>query len=139
MRVKEFRPEEYNYSDRRFQLLFYQVSHGEMIIRSHKNDTVRNVAYEHTLDIYLGNVTYMELPWRMDGICFRKPNSKDVEYLNTRIDDRVTEDEIIVIQSGEKEYYVVASVISVIENDLSFVELPIHCFVHGPEAEGVKE
>ena len=44
--------------------------------------------------------------------------------------DYITEDEIIVIISNAKEYYIVASVISVLKNDLSYMELPIHCFLH---------
>ena len=72
----------------------------------------------------------MEIPRNLNGIIFRKPNDDDVKYLNTKIEKEITEDKIVVIISNEKEYYVVASVISVIENDLSYMELPVHCFLH---------
>lgn len=130
MRVKDFKVEDYYYPSRRFQLLFYQVSHGEMIIRSHKNDTCREINHNHSIDIYFGDVTYMEIPRDLNGIIFRKPNDDDVKYINSKIAKEITEDEIIVIISNAKEYYIVASVISVLKNDLSYMELPIHCFLH---------
>lgn len=72
----------------------------------------------------------MEIPMDLNGIIFRKPNDDDVKYINSKIEKEITEDEIIVIISNAKEYYVVASVISVLKNDLSYMELPIHCFLH---------
>jgi len=129
MRVKVFKGNDYNFSHRSFQLLFYQISHGEMIIRSHKTDAIRGINYNHTIDIYFGDVTYMEIPRDLEGITFRRPNEDDVKYLNSKTQKEITEDEIVVIISNSKEYYVVASVISVLENDLSYMELPIHCYL----------
>ena len=96
MRVKDFKVEDYYYPSRRFQLLFYQVSHNEMIIRSHKNDTFIGVNHEHTIDIYFGDVIYMEIPRNLNGIIFRKPNDDDVKYLNTKIEKEITEDKIVL-------------------------------------------
>ena len=131
MRISEFSVEDYTYPDRRFQLLFYQISHGELIIRSHKTDNVKGYTNNHTIDIYFGNVIYMEIQSELNGIIFRKALEDDVRYINSKIKERITADNIVVITSGNKEYYIVASAISIIENDLSFVELPIHCFLHG--------
>lgn len=41
VRIRDFCVDDHYYPDRRFQLLFFQISHGELIIRSHKNDNVR--------------------------------------------------------------------------------------------------
>lgn len=133
MRVKAFKSDEYDFSDRRFQLLFYQVSHGEMIIRSNKTDIIRDFNYNHTIDIYFGDVKYMEIPSVLDGITFRRPNDDDVSYINSKYQNEITEDEIVVIISNKKEYYIIASVISIIENQLSYMELPIQCFLHDGE------
>ena len=118
MKIRDFNVEDYYYPNRRFQLLFYQISHGEMIIRSQKNNS-----YIHTIDIYFGDVAYMEIPSELNGIRFRRANADDEKH--------ITQDKIVVIVSEDKEYYIVASVISINENDLSFVDLPIHCFLHG--------
>ena len=126
MKISDFNVEDYYYLNRRFQLLFYQISHGELIIRSQKNDN-----YVHTIDIYFGDVIYMEIPSELNGIRFRRANADDVSYINSKIKNYIIQDNIVVIISEEKEYYIVASVISINENDLSFVELPIHCFLHG--------
>ena len=126
MKISDFNVEDYYYLNRRFQLLFYQISHGELIIRSQKNDN-----YIHTIDIYFGDVIYMEIPSELNGIRFRRANADDVSYINSKIKKHIIQDNIVVIISEEKEYYIVASVISINENDLSFVELPIHCFLHG--------
>ena len=73
----------------------------------------------------------MEIPRELNGIVFRKALEDDVKYINSKTEKKITADEIVVITSDNKDYYIVASLISIIENDLSFVELPIHCFMHG--------
>lgn len=123
MRVKSFNVEEYNFSNRYFKLLFYQLSHREIIIRSHKTDN------NNTIDIYLGNVTYMEIPSDLNGIIFIRPSEEDIRYLKSKNIKEFTEDDVLVIMSNKKKYYIVASVISIIESDLSYMELPIHCFL----------
>lgn len=129
MRIKDFNIEDYYYPNRRFQLLFYQISHGELIIRSPKN--VNSKADNYTIDVYFGDVIYLEIPKELNGIKFRRAHADDVIYIESKIKKEITEDNIVVIISGDKEYYIVASVISIIENDLSLFELPIHCFLHG--------
>ena len=132
MKVKTFNVEEYCFPDRKFQFLFYQISHGEMIIRSQKGDSFKEYN-NHTIDIYFGDVLYLEVPKYFSGISFRHPTDEDVLYLNTKTEKEITKDEIVVIESNGKVYYVVASVISVIESDLQRMELPIHCFLSGPD------
>ena len=85
MRISEFSVEDYTYPDRRFQLLFYQISHGELIIRSHKTDNVKGYTNNHTIDIYFGNVIYMEIQSELNGIIFRKALEDDVRYINSKI------------------------------------------------------
>lgn len=79
----------------------------------------------------MDDVAYMEIPSELNGIRFRRANADDVSYINSKIEKHITQDKIVVIVSEDKEYYIVASVISINENDLSFVDLPIHCFLHG--------
>ncbi len=125
MKVRDFNSNEFLWGERKYKLLFYQVSHGEMILRSDKDD----IAQSHTIDIYFGDVKYMEIPSELKGIRFRRANENDIRYLKSKLSD-ITEDEVVVIISNGTEYFVVASLISILENDLSYMELPIHCFLH---------
>ena len=126
MKVRDFNSNEFLWGERKYKLIFYQVSHGEMILRSDKDD----IAHSHTIDIYFGDVKYMEIPSELNGIRFRRANENDIRYLKSKKISDITEDEVVVIISNGTEYFVVASLISILENDLSYMELPIHCFLH---------
>lgn len=130
MKVKDFNVNDYSYSNRLFKLLFFQISHSEMIIRSSKHDALSGQYYNCNVDVYLGGVQYFDIPCRINGLSFKKPSSEDIAYLCDKTDVSVSEENVIVIVSNGKTYYIVASVISVSENTLSEMELPIHSFLH---------
>ncbi len=129
MKVKDFNVNDYSYSNRLFKLLFFQISHSEMIIRSSKHDALSGQYYNCNVDVYLGGVQYFDIPCRINGLSFKKPSSEDITYLSDKTDVSVSEENVIVIVSNGKTYYIVASVISVSENTLSEMELPIHSFL----------
>lgn len=133
MKVKFFNADDYSYSDRVFKMLFYQISHSEMIIRSPKCDGVN----ESNIDIYLGDVIYQELPCRMDGLSFRKPTPEDIAYLHIKTNLSVSADNVIVLISSNKEYFVIASVIDIAENRMDIMELPLHIFLHESNCDWV--
>lgn len=130
MRIKDFVKEKNTFSDRRFQMLFYQISHSEIIIRANKKDILTGKEYDHNIDVYFSDVKYIEIPCVINGINFRKGNKEDYYYLKTKILKNFDEDEIVVIISEGKEYYIVASVIMVEENDLDLMKLPIDISLH---------
>lgn len=130
MNKKILEIEKYNYSNRRFQLLFYQMSHSEMIIRSRKYDNIRNKYYNNTIDIIFADVKYMEIPNDFYGVKFRCPNDEDIRYLKSKTEKNIKIDEVIVLISNEQEFYVVASVVNIRESELDDMELPIHCFLY---------
>ena len=130
MKIKDFNTDKYSFSDRRFQMLFYQLSHSEMIIRANKKDNIIGKEYDHNIDIYFADVKYIGIPCELNGINFRKGNKDDYNYLKTKVLENFDEDEITVIISEGKEYYIIASVIQVEENDLDLLKLPISNFLH---------
>lgn len=102
--------------DRKFKLWYYTVSHRQMLLRSMGNGDVSN------LDIYFGDVSYAEIPTEMDQIEILKPTQDDMNYITQRIG--AANKVITVLMSGGRKYFVVASVVKILENDLSMFELP---------------
>ena len=133
MKVKEFQAENFCYPDRKFKLMFYQISHSEMILRSYKDGYLHNISYEKNIDIYFGDVDYIELPQIIYGIKFRKATADDIRYLSAKTHCRISEDNVVVIISEDKEYYIVASIIKISENELGHVVVPICCHIAGNE------
>ena len=123
MKIRDFNVEDYYYPNRRFQLLFYQISHGEMIIRSQKNNS-----YIHTIDIYFGDVAYMEIPSELNGIRFRRANADDVSYINSKIEKHITRDKIVVIVSEDEGVWDDSSCFYQIEQEWKYAVLSC-CFV----------
>ena len=70
-----------------------------MLLRSIGDDGVYN------MDIYFADVTYIELPTKFDEIKIQKPTQEDLLCKN-------------------RKFFVVSSVIKIIENDLSMFQLP---------------
>ena len=103
--------------DRRFTFWYYTVSHGQALLRSVRKDNDENI------DIYFGNVSYIEIPTVIDGLEIRtEPSSSDKEYINGKIGS--TKQKITVLVHEEKKYYIVSSSIKIMKNNLLFHELP---------------
>ncbi len=102
--------------NRVFRLWYYTVSHQQMLLRSVGNNEMCN------LDIYFGDVLYIELPVEMNKILIQKTTQEDIDYITQRIGN--TDKTITVLMSGNHKYFVVSSIMKVVENNLSLFELP---------------
>ncbi len=102
--------------NRLFKLWYYTVSHQQMLLRSIGDDGVYN------MDIYFADVTYIELPTKFDEIKIQKPTQEDINYITQRIGK--TDKLITVLLCKNRKFFVVSSVIKIIENDLSMFQLP---------------
>lgn len=109
--------------ERKFRFWFYQISHGEVIIRSPKNED--DMLY-HNIDISIGAVEYLELPFQFDGLRITEATKEDVDYICLKLGKSVPEKEIIVLMSENKKYYIVASYYKILENDLNENVIPLH-------------
>lgn len=123
--------EKMDFNGRKFKLWFYQVSHSEAIIRSPKTELDK--VYDTNIDIYLGDISYIEIPWLFQGLQIDKATEKDVMYLSQKLGKDIPEKKIVVLVSEGRRYYVVASIIKIMENDLDYGVLPIYAFLANKE------
>lgn len=114
---------------RKFKLWFYQVSHNEAIIRSPKGHFEKT--YDTNIDIYLGDIAYMEMPTIIQELRISKATVEDLEYISEKLGETISIEKIIVFISKGKKYYVVASIIKILENDLDFGVVPIYTYLAG--------
>lgn len=120
-----------NFNDRKFKFWFYQVSHSEAIIRSPKTDLDK--IYVTNIDIYLGDISYIEMPCILQGLQIDEPTKEDRVYLSQKLDKDIPIKKIVVLVSEGKRYYIVASIIKIMENDLDYGILPIYAFLANKE------
>ena len=102
-------------NEKKFKLWYYTATHRQMLLRSVGENGIN-------IDIYFGDVIYLELPSVLDGIELAKPSKEDIDYITKRIG--VTNQIITVLQSDTEKYFVVSSIMRVIENQLEMFELP---------------
>ena len=102
--------------NRLFQLWYYTVSHKQMLLRSVGNKDACN------LDIYFGDVVYIELPVAIDKIELLETTQQDIDYIAQRIGN--IDKKITVLKCESNKYYVVSSYMKIIENNLGMFELP---------------
>lgn len=116
---------------RKFKLWFYQVSHSEAIIRSPKIDLGK--MYDTNIDIYVGDIDYIEIPTIMTELHISNATKEDVTYLSEKLGKDISTEKIIVLISEGRKYFIVASIIKMLENDLDFGVLPIYSFLTNKE------
>ena len=103
---------------RKFTFWYYTVSHGQALLRSVGIDDTENI------DIYFGNVSYIEIPTSIDGLEIQAPSPDDIDYVTQRIGKINPKQKITVLLHDEKKYYIVSSSIKIMKNNLLFYELP---------------
>lgn len=114
---------------RKFKLWFYQVSYSEAIIRSPKRHLEK--IYDTNVDIYLGDIEYMEMPTNIQELEISNATVEDVDYISEKTGKAIAKEKIIVFISQGRKYYVVASIVKMMKNDLDYLSLPIYTFLEG--------
>lgn len=110
---KEYRE---NMHERLFKLWYYTISHKQMLLRS------IGVDGECNIDIYFGDVLYIEIPTQINKIKIVETSQEDIEYITEKIG--CTDKIVTVLMSDCHKYYIVSSIIKVSENKLGMFELP---------------
>jgi len=103
---------------RQFSLWYYTVSHRQALIRSVGKDGKENI------DIYFGDVHYIDIPTTIDGLEIRDPSDSDKEYISHKIGDLMADLKITVLEHNMQKFYVVSSIVKINRNTLAFYELP---------------
>ena len=117
----------YSFPERKFKLWFYPVSHSEAIIRSPKTDMDK--VYTGNIDIYLGDIDYLEIPQMLRGLQVEMASEEDKAYLCRKLEKEIPITRIVVLLSEGKRFYAVAVVFKILENDLDYGVLPVHAFL----------
>lgn len=109
------------YHDRKFKLWFYQISHSEAIIRSSKDSE-----YPYHIDIYFGDVQYIDLPTSpKTKLTLEDTQNCDLDILSQKLQRKIEKKNVTVFSVEGQRFYVVASIIKFIENDLERTQVPI--------------
>jgi hypothetical protein len=112
-------------SDRTFKVWEYQVSHGQLLIRSPKAPaTGTSPELLTNVDLVCLGVEYMAVPRVLRGLELASPSSDEIQYLESLLGRTVPTDGIKVLVSDGKRFSVVASSFSWSENDWDIFESP---------------
>ncbi|MDQ0873890.1 hypothetical protein QFZ77_002549 [Paenibacillus sp. V4I3] len=80
-----------DFEGRKFQLWHYKVSHGELLIRSPKNDkNYKNI------DIMFFDVKYIEVPRFLPNIKIEEVNEDDISYVCDKLTKNVAKEDIYI-------------------------------------------
>ena len=120
--------ERYDFEKRKFKFWFYHVTHREAIVRSLKTNCL-----EKNIDIYFGDIQYIEMPTSLADFRMENANDADIMYLEEKIGRPVQPQNVTVLTLEERRFYVVASISKIVENSLEMNELPISTFMKGVE------
>ena len=69
------------------------------------------------------------MPCLLQELQINDATEEDCIYLSRKLEKDIPMKKIIVLVSEGKKYYVVASIIKIMENDLDYAVLPIHAFM----------
>lgn len=105
-------------SERRFQIWDYYVTHGQLLVRSHKT-----VTHPKNLDLMFKGVEYVELPATLFGLELVAPEPEDFRKAEGLVPDfTIPADWLFPIVTRSRRYLVVAGAMVIEENELAFRE-----------------
>ena len=113
-------------SNRKFKLWYYHVNHKEVLIRSMKDSY-----FENNIDLYFGDVDYIEIPSVLTDLVVEEAKEKDVKYLRKKLNKNISQSNIKVIISHQRRFYIVAGVFKIMENTLDIMQVPFPVFIKG--------
>ena len=112
-------------SDRVFKVWEYQISHGQLLIRSPKAPAKGDHSQQITnLDLVFLGVEFMAVPHEFRGVDITLPAAREVEELESLLNKSIEPKSIRIIDSQEKRFPIVASSFSFSENDWDIFESP---------------
>ena len=112
-------------SGRTFKVWEYQVSHGQLLIRSPKAPaTGTSPEFLTNVDLVCLGVEYMAVPRVLHGLELLPPSPDEMRHLEIALGKAVALDNAKVLASDGKRFSVVASSFSLSENDWDIFESP---------------
>lgn len=111
--------------DRTFKLWEYQISHGQLLIRSPKAPaTETSPEFPTNVDLVCLGVDYMAVPRVLRGVELLSPTSDEIQHLEAQIGRAIDPDNVKILASEGKRFPIVASSFSLSENDWDIFESP---------------
>lgn len=111
-------------SDRRFQVWEYQVSHGQLLIRSPATPATATTAPSTNLDLVFVGVSYMNVPNSFDGLAVEGATPNEHAHVEQLLGETVPREWVRTLHSGGQRFVVVAAGYSLSENDWDVFESP---------------
>ncbi len=110
-------------SDRYFTLFDTVISHGQLLLRSQKNDE-----NEKNIDIIFFGTTYMQMFSRLKGVLISKLGSASncINYSTVQKYLEYDNNHLFELESNYEKYYIAASFVRVFENQLEFNESSLY-------------
>jgi len=106
-------------SARYFTFFDFVISHGQLLLRSQKNDELTN-----NIDIIFSDTTYIQSFSRLNGLRISRIENSisiiDYDTVKKYLD--YDNSHLFEIESNNEKYYVAASFVRVFENQLEFSE-----------------
>ena len=107
-------------SDRYFTVFDYIISHGQLLLRSSKNEE-NNI--NNNIDIIFFDARYIQMFVNLYGITIKFMNKKEViNYKSVNKYLSYETNNLFEVESNGEKYYIAASFVGIYENDLEFNE-----------------
>lgn len=118
-------------SDRTFKVWEYQISHGQLLIRSPKAPAADGSPELFTnLDLVCLGIEYMAVPCVLRGIEILPATADEIENLGVLLGKSVEPSTVRVLASRGRRFPIVASSIAFAENDWDIFESPFEFRSH---------
>jgi hypothetical protein len=118
-------------TDLTFQVWEYQVSHGQLLIRSPKAPATGTSPEQlRNVDLVCLGVEYMAVPRAFRGLKLCAPTHAELEQLGWLLCKSVAPDDVRILASEGKRFPVVASSFVLSENDWDIFESPFEFRSH---------
>jgi hypothetical protein len=112
-------------SDRLFKVWEYQVSHGQLLVRSPKAPASPSSPEQvSNLDFVFVGVEYMALPRLLRGIELVAATADELDSLTSILGHSVATENVFVLRSDQQRFPVVAANVAVRENNWDIFESP---------------
>lgn len=116
---------------RDFQVWEYQVSHGQLLIRSPKRPaTGTSPECATNVDLVCLGVEYMALPRALRGLEIESPTAEELRGLEATVGAPLTGEHVRILVSGGRRFPVVAATFAMVENDWDIFESPFEFRSH---------
>ena len=125
-------------SDRTFQVWEYQVSHGQLLIRSASIPEETESGTRENIDLLCYGVEYMALPTILAGVELGAATAEEISYLEQLLGGAVAPTRVRILISRGRRYPVVAAAFYLSRNDWDCFDSPFEfqCRFHGALPEG---